>query len=503
VINRNQIFSTLLVFTTLVGCGEKTVKLGPITEERISTGESAKAALKEETDIRARVEKLEAELVGWIERAQERKEAGNISTHLRTFKDSTDCSLQIESDQILTSWDFAKHIKKLGPDFQNCPTLILIAEKLVIPAKESLQTFGRHLHIFADLITLDGTISTQGPEAAPNQNGVRGGDLNIYTLSFRTGPEAKIITSGSDAGPVQYSPTNLSRSKIKSIQKELIEKGVDYTEKRGKQVRIPAATPSHEQIASAYKQVEDKASEYIQALHPDYSGKAPNPFPGDRRVLAVGGKKYFWAVAKTEIDIIPTANKNFAIEIPLQNLDEVKTAGVAGHLRIYSAEKQNNLPRFNIEQAEGSVPLQSSDRVPAWNTASINAPIAIRHTNKTEYTFQLFQKYKSTPVKSWTVLVPSQEENSPLQPKLVYVAITNGRKESESDPSSPRVTFTAFEQVVQDLKPKAVNFLEAGIKRTGLESIDLPNGLKNLSDWTKEWIDLSGRASRLKIKLER
>jgi len=491
-----MIASALILFA----CNEsKEVQLGPKTDSRIKQGEEAQKKLSRQVALDSEVRKLEEQMDNWIEKASSTKQPPNqILTVFAIVKSETECSLRVESTYI-DDRTFSEAIRGIAKAYPHCQNIIVIADRLHVPPAQMLSSSGRNLILIADVIDLDGTISTEGIPVGANENGKPGGNLNIYTLALRKGPGGRLITKGSNAGAFRYEPKTLTAKQTETLRTEAAKTGVSFDKEVSSPRRVDCSVRPSENLGSAFLYIEDGAKSYLRNLHPDFAGRAPNPFREKSRVLVIDGSVYFWKIDEEKIELTPVANNRLTIEVPQIDQDYFRKGGEAGALAVHIASNTpSDTPQLEVH--EGTDAIENLPEYSEWITSALDDPIAVRHKDLVRYTFALYTRKNKTDIKlkAWTVTKAQTAEVQEVEPRLKLQTRVIDRQ----DPSKANTPTAPAPEKFIFVKGDA-SFIEDLNRTSGIEGNNLPDGIKNLKAWQKDWDDLEARAKQLGLTVKR
>jgi len=495
---------TLFIGTAFLisGCSEsQEVELGPETNSRIQKGEEAQKKLSRQTQLDSEVQKLEEQMEDWIEKASTVTPPPKDNIRVFGFvKSETDCSLRVEAPYI-DNRTFAEALQGMARAYPNCQSITVIADRIHVPSTQTLSSGGKDLTLIADVIDLDGTISTEGIPVGANENGKSGGDLHIYTLALRSGPGGRLITKGSNAGAFRYEPVKISENKTNKLRAAAQKKGVTFKQKVQTREAIDTTKlqPNNPKLGEAFLSVADSAQEYLKNLHPGYTGRAPNPFRKNTRTIKIDGRAYYWKIQQEQIEVTPIANENLVIEVPQIEPEYFREGGRAGNLKVFVASKlETRTP--DIESHAGTDAIESLPSYSEWVTETLKDPISVKHKDQIRYTFELWKNnsVKDVRMKSWTVTRPAETEYETVKPRIkLQTRVIDRQVEPSVNTSDVKSVETSI------FSEGDASFINELMASDALESGNLPDGIKNLKAWQKDWTDLEARAKHLGLTVKR
>ncbi len=511
--------STLVFAAVLLlgACKESgVVDVGPKTEKRLQEGQEAREVIEKQKAVLKNAERLEDELENTIEKSRGVEVVANRSSGFK-ISASGECMMEIRQDGLLSSYEFPQLLRLLietDNDRPECKTVIIIAQKVVIPQGEYLSTKGRNLVIVADVVELYGTITTEGLPVKANQPGRDGGDVKIYTLELMTGAGARIITAGSRAGAFDPDPAKLSKRKIEALRRDAIKKGISFNEKPGKQKLMQFKDAPSASLARAYNEIEPDATEYMQLKHPTLRHRAPNPFAGKLRVITTESRKYFWKVYQRPIEVTAVATDRLKIVVPAHSPDETIPGGQPGDVIIRVASPKDR-PQINSVQEPGEMSKAPKQVRAAWDIETLSKSFEVSSRDKIEYTFELWSypnnNSKATRrEKTWSKRVSAGKEKQTVRPKIVYEIRKREPQSTRTDAFVEKASLSSEdaqngEQKVNpvqfELDQAALDFIDEALMASGISTMDLPQGLAKYSDWSKDWQSLEAKAKDLGIRL--
>jgi hypothetical protein len=499
-----MVWAVLMMGTAFLnfGCNEsQEVELGPQTNSRIQKGEDAQKKLSRQTQLDSEVQKLEEQMENWIEKASNTKQppAHGKLTVFGFVRSETDCSLRVESTYV-DNRTFAEALQGMARAYPNCKDIVVVAERVYIPATQTLSSAGRKLTLIADVIDLDGTISTEGIPVGANENGKPGGDLNIYTLALRSGPGARLITKGSNAGAFRYEPIQVSEAKVTELRAQAEKNGITLKKKVKSSKYIDTNTlQPNAKLGEAFLSMADSAQEYLRNLHPGYNGKAPNPFRKSTRVIKIDSRAYYWKIEEEKIEVTPEANQRLSIEVPQIDKDYFREGGEAGTLNVRVATEITT-KEPTIESHAGTDAIESLPTYAEWAVEALDDPIPVRHKDLVRYTFELWKtsSAKVQKMKSWSVTRADTSDVEKVKPRIKLQTRVIDRKESRPESGTNTNSVEKFVFTSGD-----ASFINELMESDGLESNNLPDGIKNLKAWQKDWTDLESRAKQLGLTVKR
>jgi len=468
------------VFAMLACNRSQEVQIGPQTNSQIQQGEEAQKKLSRQNQLDSEVTKLEDELESWIQKASTASAKDDrFATVTQIIFAENRCTLII-SDEKVTIAKVSYAIEQRQIEKALCEKIVVVATHLSIEATETLSSSGRNLIIIADVIDLDGTISTEGLPVGSNENGKPGGDLNIYTLVLNKGPSGRLVTKGSNAGAFR----------------EVERTGVSFTQSVASIKKVDVNAPVSQNLGHAFSAAEAHAQDYLSQVHPRFGGKAPNPFREATRLLKIEGQTYFWKIGEEKIELTPVANDRMSIRVKQIEEEYFREGGKAGSLVVRIASRAPlETPQLKIHS--GTDAIESSNEYSEWMTSALEDSISVRHKNLVRYTFELYFLSKTQPetlLKAWSITKSQTAETEEVMPrKKLQTRILDWK----TAPIVPTLTRSFV------FEPGDSSFIDELQKISGLDINSLPEGLKNLKAWHKDWTDLESRAKQLGLKVKR